>query len=170
MSPRIRPATDVDLPVITRIFNEAGVNTTASWRLEPVTLADRRDWFAAQRAGDFPVLVLEEDGEVVGYASYGPFRPLEGYRFTVEHSIYIADGFRISGSGRLLMRALMDVARGQEMHVMVGVIDADNEASLRFHERLGFVESGRLPQIGHKFGRWLDAVFMTYTFGAGRIA
>lgn len=164
MSPRIRRATDADLPTITQIFNDTGVGTTASWRLDPVTVADRRDWFATQQANDFPVLVLEEGGEVVGYASYGSFRSLEGYRFTVEHSIYIAEGFRASGAGRLLMRALMDVARGQGMHVMVGVIDAENEASLGFHERLGFVEAGRLNQIGHKFGRWLDCVFMTYTF------
>ncbi|MEZ5087583.1 MAG: N-acetyltransferase family protein [Tessaracoccus sp.] len=164
MSLKIRRATEEDLPTITRIYNDAGVGTTASWRLQPVTIGERREWFARQQADNFPVLVLDIDGEVGGFASYGTFRPLEGYRFTVEHSIYLSEQHRAAGSGRLLMRALMDVARGQGMHVMVGVVDGDNDQSLRFHERLGFVEAGRLTQIGYKFGRWLDCVFMTYTF------
>ncbi|MDF1487635.1 GNAT family N-acetyltransferase [Tessaracoccus caeni] len=164
MSLRIRRACEDDLPAITRIYNEAGVNTTASWRLQPVTVADRREWFQRQQADNFPVLVIEVDGEVAGFASYGTFRSLEGYRFTVEHSIYLSEQYRAAGAGRSLMRALMDVARGQGIHVMVGVVDGDNEQSLRFHESLGFVEAGRLNQIGHKFGRWLDCVFMTYIF------
>ncbi|MHA6524188.1 GNAT family N-acetyltransferase [Tessaracoccus sp. G1721] len=159
--PTIRPAQSRDLPAITDIFNEAGVGTTASYALEPVTVADRRAWFERLTGADFPVLVLEDDGEVIGYASYGPFRPLAGYAHTVEHSVYIRSGRRAAGGGRMLMLALLDYARGRGVHVMVGVVDGANEDSLAFHRKLGFVESGRLPEVGRKFDRWLDVVFMT---------
>ena len=163
--PTIRPARLSDLPAITAIYNDAGVGTTASWALEPVTLEDRQAWFSRLAAADCPVLVLEtDDGAVAGFASYGPFRPLAGWAPTVEHSIYIGEGHRASGGGRMLMNALIDYASGRGVHVMVGVIDADNAESIAFHRRLGFDESGRLPQVGRKFGRWLDAVFMTRVF------
>ncbi|MBK7821836.1 MAG: N-acetyltransferase [Tessaracoccus sp.] len=163
--PTIRPARQSDLPDITAIYNDAGVGTTASWALEPVTLEDRNAWFARLTAADCPVLVLvTDDGAVSGFASYGPFRTLAGWAPTVEHSIYIAEGKRASGGGRMLMNALIDYASGRGVHVMVGVIDADNEKSIAFHRRLGFEETGRLPQVGRKFGRWLDAVFMTRVF------
>ncbi|MFT3887524.1 MAG: GNAT family N-acetyltransferase [Arachnia sp.] len=163
--PIIRPARQSDLPDITAIYNDAGVGTTASWALEPVTLEDRRAWFDRLTAGEFPVLVLEaDDGATVGFASYGPFRALAGWARTVEHSIYIGEGHRAAGGGRMLMAALIDYARGRGVHAMVGVIDGANEESIAFHRRLGFEENGRLPQVGRKFGRWLDAVFMTRVF------
>lgn len=163
--PTIRPARLSDLPAITAIYNDAGVGTTASWALKPVTLEDRQAWFSRLTAADFPVLVLQTpDGAVAGFASYGPFRPLAGWAPTVEHSIYIGEGHRASGGGRMLMNALIDYASGRGVHVMVGVIDADNEESIAFHRRLGFEETGRMPQVGRKFGRWLDAVFMTRVF------
>lgn len=164
MAPMIRPATEADLSAIVDIYNEAGVGTTASYDLEPVTLDERQLWFQRLQARDCPVLVLEIDGEVVGYAAYGPFRDKAGYAHTVEHSVYIADGHRAEGGGRLLMSALIDYARGRGVHVMVGVLDASNDASVAFHERLGFARSAVLPEVGHKFGRWLDVVFMTLTF------
>ena len=159
--PTIRPAQSRDLPAITEIFNEAVVGTTASYALDPVTVDDRRAWFERLTGADYPVLVLEDDGEVIGYASYGPFRPLAGYAHTVEHSVYIWSGRRAAGGGRMLMLALLDYARGRGVHVMVGVVDGSNEDSLAFHRKLGFVESGRLPEVGRKFDRWLDVVFMT---------
>ncbi|GAA4896924.1 GNAT family N-acetyltransferase [Tessaracoccus lubricantis] len=163
--PTIRPAHSRDIPAITDIYNEAGVGTTASYALEPVTVADREAWFERLTAAEFPVLVLEDpEGLVVGYASYGQFRPLEGYRHTVEHSVYIRSGHRAAGAGRMLMTALIDYARGRGVHVMVGVVDGSNEDSIAFHRRLGFEEAGRLPQVGRKFGRWLDVVFLTMIF------
>lgn len=159
--PTIRPAQSRDLPAITEIFNEAVVGTTASYALDPVTVDDRRAWFERLTGADYPVLVLEDDGEVIGYASYGQFRPLAGYAHTVEHSVYIRSGRRAAGGGRMLMLALLDYARGRGVHVMVGVVDGANEESLAFHRKLGFVESGRLPEVGRKFDRWLDVVFMT---------
>lgn len=159
--PTIRPAQSRDLPAITEIFNEAVVGTTASYALDPVTVDDRRAWFERLTGAECPVLVLEDDGEVIGYASYAQFRPLAGYAHTVEHSVYIRSGRRAAGGGRMLMLALLDYARGRGVHVMVGVVDGSNEDSLAFHRKLGFVESGRLPEVGRKFDRWLDVVFMT---------
>lgn len=159
--PIIRPAQPADLPAILEIYNEAVVATTASWAIEPVTLADRQAWLARQSAADHPVLTVEEDGCVVGFASYGPFRPQGGYAQTVEHSIYIKSGHRAAGLGRLLLGTLIDSARSNGVHAMVGVIDGANAESVAFHERMGFQVSGRLPEVGRKFGRWLDVVFVT---------
>ncbi len=159
--PIIRPAQASDLPAITEIFNEAGVGTTASYALDPVSVDDRRAWWEQRTAAGFPVLVLEDDGEVVGYASYAQFRPLAGYARTMEHSVYVTSNRRAAGGGRMLMQALIDYARGRGVHVMIGVVDGANEDSLAFHRRLGFEESGRLPEVGRKFDRWLDVVFVT---------
>ncbi len=159
-TPTIRPATEADLAAITDIYNQAGVGTTASYDLEPVTVEQRRVWMAQKASKGFPVLVAELDGQVVGFAAYGTFRDLRGYDQTVEHSVYVADGLRAAGLGRMLMSALIDRARGDGLHVMVGVLDAANEASLAFHERLGFVEVGRMPEVGRKFDRWLDVIFV----------
>lgn len=159
--PTIRPAAPTDIPAITEIYNEAGVGTTASYALEPVSVKDRQAWFERLTAENYPVLVVVNDGAVIGYASYGPFRALAGYAHTVEHSVYIAGGHQAGGLGRMLMTALIDVARGNKVHTMVGVIDGDNAASIAFHERLGFTASARLPQVGRKFDRWLDVVFVS---------
>ncbi|MEL4358885.1 MULTISPECIES: GNAT family N-acetyltransferase [unclassified Luteococcus] len=161
---RIRPASEADLAAITQIYNDAGVGTTASYDLEPVTVEERRDWLHHRWNLNQPVLVAEDDGRVVGYACYGRFRDKAGYDRTVEHSVYVADGARALGVGRMLMLALIDRARGDGVHVMVGVLDADNEASVAFHQKLGFEEVGRLRQVGRKFDRWLDALFMQLTF------
>jgi len=162
----IRAATVEDLGAITAIYNEAGVGTTASYDLEPVTVENRRAWLAERTSRSQPVLVAEESGRILGYASYGTFRDKAGYDRTVEHSVYVDEGARALGVGRMLMLALLDRARGDGVHVMVGVLDAENEASVAFHRRLGFVEVGRMPQVGHKFGRWLDVLFMQFTFPA----
>lgn len=164
MAPTIRSAKHADLQAIVDIYNEAGVGTTASYDIEPVDLANRRVWFERLVTAGFPVLVLEDDGQVIGYACYGPFRDKAGYAHTVEHSVYVASGRRAAGAGRMLMSAVIDYARGHGVHVMVGVLDADNEASRAFHRRLGFVESAVLPQVGRKFDRWLDVLFTTLTF------
>lgn len=165
MALRIRSAAPQDLPAITEIYNDGGVSTTASYDLTPVTVANRRDWYQKLIARDYPVLVAEEEGQILGYANYGPFRDKAGYAQTVEHTVYVRDGNRAAGCGRMLMTTLIDHARGNGMHVMLGMVDADNESSLAFHRRLGFVEVGRLPQVGRKFERWLDLVILCLQFG-----
>lgn len=156
----IRHAEPADLPAITDIYNEAGVATTASYDLAPVSVEQRAEWFAALGARNYPVLVLESEQMVVGYASYGAYRDRAGYDHTVEHSIYLKREFRSNGGGKALMGELIRLAKEADLHVMLGLVDAENEASLSFHRGLGFEEVARMPEVGRKFGRWLDLVIV----------
>ena len=160
MPPLIRDATEADLPAILEIYNDAVANTTAIWNETLVDLANRRDWFAARQARGFPVLVADEDGVVKGYASYGDWRAFEGFRHTVEHSVYVHREARGEGIGRLLMRELITRAASNGIHVMIACIEAGNAASIRLHERLGFRLTGTFSEVGIKFGRWLDLACM----------
>lgn len=169
MATTIRPARQSDIPTITDIYNEAGVGTTASYDLEPVTVAEREAWLRDRQNHDWPVLVAESNGRVIGYASYGRFRDKAGYDRTVEHSVYVDGSARASGVGLMLMRALIDRARGNGVHVMVGALDGDNATSIAFHQKLGFVEVARMPEVGRKFGRWLDLVFVQMVFPETRV-
>ncbi|MDN5600809.1 MAG: N-acetyltransferase family protein [Brachybacterium sp.] len=146
---------------IAAIYNHAVEHTTAIWNERLVDAADRAAWLAERQGSGFPVLVaLEDDGTVLGYATYGPWRPHDGYRHTVEHSLYVREGLRGRGTGSALLTALLERARAQGIHVMVAGIDASNEGSVRLHERFGFTRVGVLPQVGTKFGRWLDLAFL----------
>lgn len=160
----VRPAEERDLPAILAIYNDAVLNTTAVYDEEPATLEARRAWFAAKLDAGHPVYVAHDggpgEGEVLGWSSYGPFRPWPGYRHTVEHSVYVAPHARGRGVGKALLPPLLQHARARGMHVMVAGIDADNEASLRLHAALGFERVAHFRQVGRKFGRWLDLVFM----------
>jgi phosphinothricin acetyltransferase len=160
MTTIIRPATETDLPAILAIYNDAVARTTAVWNDQAVDLANRRAWYRVRVAEGFPILVAEEDALVVGYGSFGDFRPFEGYRFTVEHSVYVAEGVRRRGIASSLLASLEERARELGKHVMVAGIASDNEASIRLHDRFAFVETGRMPEVGFKFGRWLDLVLM----------
>jgi len=156
----IRPAAVEDVAAILAIYNDAVETTTASWDLEPVDYADRLARYEAAQANGWPLLVAELDGVVVGFASYGPFRPKDGYARTMEHSVYLDPAARGQGVGRALMVELIARARTAGVHALIGGVDGVNEPSIRLHESLGFAEVGRLPQVGAKFGRWLDLVFL----------
>ena len=156
----VRAAGEVDLPGILAIYNHEVAHTTAIWNDAPVELAERRSWYEARRARSYPVLVADMDGQIAGYASFGDFRLFDGYRFTVEHSVYVAERARRQGIATKLVQRLLEEARLQAKHVMLGGIASDNAASLALHERLGFVESARMREVGYKFGRWLDLIFM----------
>lgn len=156
----IRPATDSDLDAINALYNKLGVATTASYDLEPISLDERRAWYDDHLANDYPVLVAESDEQVVGFATYGQFRSKAGFRFTVEHSIYIDADQQSTGIGRSLMQELIKIAESKGLHAMVGVVDAINTTSIAFHQELGFVIAGVLPQIGRKFDRWGDLTFL----------
>jgi phosphinothricin acetyltransferase len=156
----IRNATEADLPAILAITNDAILNTTSSWNVHPTTLEARRQWLGERQDAKLPVLVGVIAGAVAGFGSYGSFRAWDGYRLTVEHSIYVDAAFRRQGVGRLLLAALIDHATEAGMHVMMGVISADNAVSIRLHEQFGFAIVGRLPEVGRKFDRWLDLVLM----------
>ena len=156
----IRAAQARDVPAILDIVNDAILNSTALFEYEPRTLDEQAGWLADRNAGGWPVLVAEVDGDTIGFASYGPFRARPAYAATVEHSVYVAQHDRSKGVGRALMLALIAAAKSDGRHVMVGGIDGSNDASIAFHAALGFVETGRLPEVGWKFERWLDLVFM----------
>jgi phosphinothricin acetyltransferase len=159
----IRDATERDIPSITDIYNASILTRTVIWTETLATYEQRAQWFQRQRGAGFPVLIAEDAGEVVGYTSYEHFRgegKWPGYRGTVEHTIHVREGYWGRGIGRTLIGELVERARAAGIHVMVGAIDGDNEDSLHFHERLGFVEVARMPQIGQKFGRWLNLVLM----------
>jgi phosphinothricin acetyltransferase len=160
--PEIRPASLADAEAISGLYNALVATDTVAWTEEPESVEARRAWIRGQEQRGDPVLVAD-DGEVIGFTSYGEFRDSTkwpGYRFTVEHTIHVRGDRWGSGVGRALMEALFDHARAAGKHVMVGGIDGANDASLRFHEALGFVEVARMPEIGRKFDRWLDLVLV----------
>jgi L-amino acid N-acyltransferase YncA len=159
----IRDAHEDDLPAILAIHNDAVLTTTAIWNSTPVDLEDRRAWLAARRRAGYPVLVADQAGEVAGYASFGDWRAWEGYRFTVENSIYIRADRRGHGIGSALLAPLVAAAGRLGKHVMVAGIEAGNAASIRLHHRHGFVQVGHFREVGEKFGRWLDLVFLQRT-------
>jgi len=157
----IRDATETDLPALRDIFNDAVLNTTAIWMDNVVDLANRQAWFAARAQQGYPILVAENAaGEVVGYASFGDWRPFDGFCHTVEHSVYIRADQRGKGLGPQLLTALIERAKACDKHVMVAAIESGNVASISLHQRLGFAITGQMPQVGRKFGRWLDLTFM----------
>ena len=156
----IRDAVEADLPGILTIYNDVIATSTAVYRDTPATLEDRRDWFLARRAADYPVLVAHDNSGIVGFATYGDFRSFPGYRFTVEHTVHIRADRRGRGVGTAVMHPLIARAIDQGKHAMVGGIDAGNDGSIRFHERLGFERAATLREVGFKFGRWLDLIFV----------
>ncbi|MFO1117237.1 MAG: N-acetyltransferase family protein [Beijerinckiaceae bacterium] len=160
MSAIVRAATESDVPAIADILNEAIVNTLATWMHHPFSLEDRYEWFSIRHAQDFPILVADVDGVVAGYSTFGPFRAYDGYARTVEHSVYIHKHFRRRGLGRALMLPLIETGRARGDHVMVGAIGLPNEASVALHTELGFVEVGRMPEVGWKFDAWRDLLLM----------
>ena len=160
---RIRDIDDADLPGLTAIYNHAVLHTTAIWNDTVVDVDNRRGWVAARLGLGYPVLIADIDGVVAGYATFGDFRAFDGYRFTVEHSIYVSADHRRRGIARALLPAIEARARALGKQVMLGAIAADNEASLRLHAGAGFLEAGRLAQVGRKFDRWLDLVFLQKT-------
>jgi phosphinothricin acetyltransferase len=117
-------------------------------------------WFEDKLAKKFPVIVADYNGVAVGFGSYGTFREKIGYQYTVEHSVYVAEAFIGKGIGKLLLSHLIQLAKDEGYHTMIGGIDAANTGSIAFHKKLGFVENGILKEVGFKFGQWLDLQFM----------
>lgn len=145
---------------IVDIFNDAIVNSTALYDYKPRELASMEPWFAAKKKGNFPVIGVEDaNGTLLAFGSFGTFRAYPAYKYTVEHSVYVHKDQRGAGLGKVVMQALIAAARECGVHAMMGAIDATNPGSIALHERLGFSHVGTLPQVGFKFGRWLDLSF-----------
>jgi phosphinothricin acetyltransferase len=160
---RVRDAGVADLPAITHLFNVLIPTTTVGWRDDLASDEEMAAWFADRRACGHPVLVALDGpggGSVVGYTCWSTFRSWPGYRHTAELTIHVDSGWQGRGVGRALIDALVAEARRRDIHVLVAGVDAENSASLAFHERLGFVEVARMPEVGRKFDRWLDLVLL----------
>ena len=163
VTPIVHEATERDLAAILAIYNEVIATSTAVYSLEPVTVEERQTWFRSRCSMGFPVLVALDsaNNDVLGFASFGEWRGAwPGYRYTVEHTVHVRHDVRGQGVGRALVEDLFPRALALGKHVMIGGIDAANDASIRFHERLGFERVAHFHEVGHKFGRWLDLVFM----------
>ncbi len=145
---------------IQAIFNEAIATSTALYDYSPRSRAVILEWFANKRAGGFPVVgAVSADGILAGFGSYGTFRAFPAFKYTVEHSLYVAPEFRGQGIGRLLLAELIGRAGQQGCHLLVGGIDSENTASRKLHRRFGFIHTGTIREAGFKFGRWLDLEF-----------
>lgn len=146
------------------ILNEAIENSTAIYDYKARPLESMAGWFNSKDAGRYPIVGLEsEEGELLGFASYGTFRAWPAYKYTVEHSVYVHHAHRGQGLGVTLMRELVARAEAQGVHVLVGGIDASNQSSIALHAKLGFVHAGTIKEAGFKFGRWLDLAFYQLT-------
>ena len=156
----IRLAEDQDLPQLLSIYNDIILTTTAVYDYRPHTLEMRRQWLETKREQGFPVFVAEENEEIIGFSSIGPFRNWAAYKYSVENSVYVSKEKRGQGIGRLLLPPLIGAARKLEMHTIIASIDATNESSLRLHKSFGFEEVAHFKQVGYKFGKWLDLKFL----------
>jgi L-amino acid N-acyltransferase len=153
-------AADGDLPGILAIYNEVIANSTAVFSDLAVTLEEREAWLAARRSAGYPVIVASDPSGVVGFGSFGDFRSWPGYRYTVEHSVHVRADRRGAGVGTILLSALIARASALGKHALIAGVDADNLASIRLHDRLGFTNVARLSEVARKFDRWLDLVLL----------
>jgi L-amino acid N-acyltransferase YncA len=164
----IRPAIAADLPFITEIYDHAVRHGTATFELIPPDLAEMTQRFNVLMDGGFPYLVAALEGRVIGYAYAGAYRPRPAYRFTVENSVYLEPATHRRGIGLQLLQRLIAESEARGYRQMIAVIgDSANAGSIGVHARCGFEMIGTHPDVGFKFGRWLDTVMMQRALGAG---
>ena len=159
---QIRDAVQADFDQITAIYNEVLTHSTAIYNDRPATVEERLSWWSSRIAQGFPVVVASDRGRIAGFATFGDFRAWPGYRFTVEGTVHIHAGARGRGTGTALLKEILARARAMGKHIMIAGVDSENAASLRFLERFGFERAGHLREVGYKFDRFLDLVFMQY--------
>lgn len=160
MSFVIRPYRESDAAAILEIINDSILNTSHNYDYEPKSLKEVVDLFEEKIRDGYPILVGEVDSEIGGYATFGKFRAKPGYNKTIEHSIYLNKKAQSKGLGSAMMRQLIHIATEKGFHVMIAGMDSENNGSYQFHERLGFREVARFPEVGFKFGKWQTLVFM----------
>lgn len=159
---QIRDAVQTDFDQITAIYNEVLTKSTAIYNDHPATVEERISWWRSRIAQGFPVLVAADGSQIAGFATFGDFRAWPGYRYTVEGTVHIRSDTRGRGIGTELLRAILARAKIMGKHVMIAGVDAENAASLRFLERFGFERAGHLREVGYKFDRYLDLIFLQY--------
>lgn len=156
----LRTATRDDAQAVADIFNHAIETTMAVWKDAPVPAEDRAAWIETRLNANFPVIIAENKGQVLGYASYSQLSGNEGYRFSVEDSIYVHPDAKGKGIGRTLLSALLDQARSEGRHIMVAEADSGNDASIALHKKFGFEETGIIRQAGFKRSEWRSLLIM----------
>mgnify|MGYP000870147629 FL=1 len=156
----IRPYQTQDTQAILDIINYNILHSTALYDYNIRTYEQQKAILDDKLAKNFPVIVAEANGQVVGFGMYSEFRFREAYKFTVEHSVYVANDYHGKGIGNLLLAELITLAKVQKLHTMIAVIDAENQGSVSFHEKFGFKTVGIIKESGYKFNRWLHSVFM----------
>lgn len=156
----IRPYKETDTQAILEVINFNILNSTALYDYNIRTLEQQTEMLKEKIDKNFPVIVAVLNEKVVGFGYYGDFRFREAYKYTVEHSVYVDKDFQGMKIGHLLMEKLIELAKKQKLHTMIGVIDAENQSSVKFHEKYGFKTVGTIKESGYKFDRWLDSVFM----------
>lgn len=160
MTRAIAPAERQDLPEILAIYNDVIRTSTAVYREIEFTAEAGATWFNSKCAAGFPFIVAKDASGVTGFGSLGDFRAPPCYQHSVEHSVHVRSDRRGQGIGRRLLIELMHLAAGMHKHVMIAGIDADNAVSIKLHESLGFIKVAHFHEVGFKFGRWLDLVFL----------
>ncbi|HIA6820400.1 TPA: N-acetyltransferase family protein [Staphylococcus aureus] len=155
----IRCAKKEDLNAILAIYNDAIINTTAVYTYEPQTIDERIAWFETKQRNHEPIFVFEENGSVLGFATFGSFRPWPAYQYTIEHSIYVDTSARGKGIASQLLQHLIVEAKAKGYRTLVAGIDASNEASIKLHQKFNFKHAGTLTNVGYKFDYWLDLAF-----------
>ncbi len=155
----IRTATEQDMPSLLSIYNYEVLNGTATFDTTEKTMEERMEWFRIHNVDNHPLIVAEVNGVAAGYVSLSSYRDKEAYAATVELSVYVDVAYRRQGIARRLMEAILEEARRRpDIHTVISVITAGNDASIRLHEAFGFRCSGMLEEVGEKFGRKLDVV------------
>jgi phosphinothricin acetyltransferase len=156
----IRPAEEDDIPAIVAIYNDVMQTSFTIWREEPTSVAERQEWLAETSTKGYPVLVATDASGVLGFIAVEPFRSWPGYAATWEHSVHVRHDVRSRGVGSCMLDAMEATLRTRGAHIMVAGVDAANDGSLRFHARAGFVETGRMPEVGQMRGSWRDLVLL----------
>lgn len=156
----LRDATAADVPEILDIYNDVILTTTAVYSEKPHTPEMRQAWFNERKQSGFPVIAAVQDEKLVGFATYGHFRVWPCYRFTVEHSVYVHRDSRGQGISKLLLSEIIDHARKAGMHALIAGVDSENDISLKLHLQFGFEQVARFKEVGFKFNRWLDLIFL----------
>ena len=164
MAINIRPYKTDDTQAILAIINHNILHSTSLYDYNIRSYEQQKTILEEKINKNFPVIVAELDGIVVGFGMYSEFRYREAYQFTVEHSVYVSEDFQSKGIGKQLLQELINLARKQKLHTMIGVIDSENQSSVVFHEKFGFKTVGIIKESGYKFDRWLDSVLMQLLF------
>ena len=156
----IRQAEKKDVKRILEIVNYEILNSTVIYDYKERTYEQQVEWFDQKKIKKLPIIVAVKHNQVIGFGTYGIFRPWDAYQFSVEHSIYVDKDSRANGIGKKLLTNLIELAKENGFHTMIAGIDASNEKSIEFHKKFGFVEIGTFKEVGFKFSKWLDLKFL----------